>query len=659
MRKKIPHISRTMSEQPRAIRPAPNRFLIIGLSLGLFLTTLLVYAPVYGFGFVNFDDPDYVTNNPHVRNGLTMDGVIWAITSTEGANWFPATRLSHLLDVEIFDLRPGGHHFTNAFLHAFATVFLFAFLLAATSAPWPSAFVAMLFAVHPLHVESVAWIAERKDVLSALFWFLALWSYVRRHYWLTLLAFCMGLMSKPMVVTLPFVLFLLDKWPLRQSLRSPLRLKIPLLGLSAAGATAAYLIQRSSGAVGEVQHFPLGLRVENAVVSYAAYIVKMFWPARLAVFYPYPHHLPVWQTALSALLLAGISIIVLQERRSRPYLAVGWLWYLGMLVPVIGLIQVGAQARADRYTYLPMVGLTIMLAWGLAEVLKSAKGAAVLRESIKGRVAICGTIAACLACAMVCEAQIQYWRNSETLFRHALDVTSGNYLAHHNLGVALAEEGRFPEAIRQYQAALQIEPNAPNIQTDYGNALAKTGHVPEAIAHYQAALRALPDSPIAHNDLANAFAATPEGMPEAIAEYQTALRLKPDYEEARNNLAKVQSNAAEMQYNMGVDLVRSGKAEAAIPHFEEALRLKPDYVDAHNNLGVVLAGVGRVQEAISHFEAALRIDSNSAEAHVNLGIALSGVPGQMPEAIQHFKAALRIKPDAEIQQMLDRIEETK
>jgi protein O-mannosyl-transferase len=652
---KIPRVGKSIPRQlpassskatTEATRQAPNRFLILSISFGLFLTTLLVYAPVYRFGFVNFDDPDYVTNNPHVQKGLTVDSIVWAVTSTEAANWFPATRLSHLIDVEIFGLQPGGHHFTNAFLHAFATVFLFAFLGAATGAAWPSAFVALLFAVHPLHVESVAWISERKDVLSAFFWFLALWSYVRRHYWLTLLAFCLGLMSKPMVVTLPFVLFLLDRWPLRQPLRSALRVKIPLLGLSAACATAAYLVQRSSGAVREVAQFPLGLRVENAVVSYAIYIVKMFWPAKLAVFYPYPHDFPPWQIALSALLLVGISIVVLWERSSRPYLAVGWFWYMGTLLPVIGLVQVGSQARADRYTYLPLVGLSIMLAWGLREIFKS-------------RVAFAGAIAACLACAAVCEAQIQYWRNSETLFRHALDVTSGNYLAHHNLGVALAGEGRFQEAIEQYRAALQIEPDAPNVQTDYGNALARSGRIPEAIAHYRAALLALPDSPITHNDLANALAASPATMPEAIAEYQIALRLKPEYEEARNNLARVQSNAAEMQYNLGVDLARSGKPEAAISHFEEALRLKPDYVDAHNNLGVVLAGTGRVQEAISHFDAALRIDPSSAEAHVNLGIALSGIPGQMPEALRHFKAALRIKPDPEIQQMVDRLEKSR
>jgi tetratricopeptide (TPR) repeat protein len=517
--------------------------------------------------------------------------------------------------------------------------------------------VALVFALHPLHVESVAWVAERKDSLSAFFGLLALWSYLRyverpapRRYLLVLLAFGLGLMAKPMLVTLPVVMLLVDVWPLgRVTDRSwsriwpLLREKIPFFAMAAAAACATYLVQQASGAVRSSEAFPLALRVENALVSYIIYIAKMFWPVRLAVFYPYPSEVPAWQAAAAALAIAAISILVLRPVRKRPYLAVGWLWYLVALAPVIGLIQVGAQARADRYTYLPMVGLSIMLVWGLPEVLKS-------------KVAISGAIVACLACAVLCEAQIQYWRNSETLFRHALDVTSSNYLAHHNLGVAFADEGRFPEAIKQYQAALQIEPNAANVQTDYGNALAKSGRIPEAIEHYEAALRVLPDSPITHNDLANALAATPGSVPEAIAEYQTALRLKPDYEEARKNLAQVQSNAAEMQYSMGVELAKSRQPEAAIPHFEEALRLKPDYVDAHNNLGVVLAGAGRVQEAILHFEAALRIDPNSADAHVNLGIALSGIPGRMPEATRHFEAALRIKPDPEIRQMLDRLQ---
>jgi protein O-mannosyl-transferase len=439
------------------------------------------------------------------------------------------------------------------------------------------------------------------------------------------------------------VLFLLDIWPLRQPLRSALRFKIPMLVLSAACAIAVYVVQNSGGAVREAAQFPFGLRVENAVVSYASYIVKMFWPSGLAVFYPYPHELPAWQFGLSALLLIGISVAVIRGWRSRPYLAVGWLWFLGTLLPVIGLIQVGSQARADRYMYLPMVGLGIMLAWGLREVLKNRVGIAV------------AAIAACLACAVLCEAQIQYWQSSETLFRRALDVTTGNYLAHHNLGVALADEGRFTEAIQQYQAALEIEPGAANIETDYGNALAKSGRIAEAIAHYRTALRTLPNSPVVHNDLANALAVNVESIPEAISEYQAALRLQPDYEEARNNLAHVRSNAAEVQYNLGVDLTKSGKPQAAIPYFEAALRLKPDYVEAHDNLGVVLAASGRVQEAISHFEAALKIDPNSVDAHVNLGIALSGIPGRMPDAVQHFEAALRIKPDPEIQQMLDRL----
>jgi tetratricopeptide (TPR) repeat protein len=458
-------------------------------------------------------------------------------------------------------------------------------------------------------------------------------------------SFCLGLMSKPMLVTLPFVFLLVDFWPLRRPLL--LREKIPFFVLAAASATVTYVVQAGSGAV-DALRVPVALRLENALVSYLTYIAKTFWPVRLAVFYPYPADIPWWQAAFAGSAILGISALTLRVMKSHPYLAVGWFWFLGTLVPVIGLIQVGAQARADRYAYLPMVGLSIMLAWGLLEIPKS-------------KAAIFGAVAVCLACAAVCGVQVQYWRNSETLFRHALDVTSGNYLAHHNLGLALADEQRFPEAIEQYQAALQIEPGAPNVETDYGSALAKSGRIQEAIAHYRAALEVLPDSPIIHNDLANALAANAGSVPEAVAEYQTALRLKPDYEEARNNLAKVQSSAAEMQYaemeyNLGVDLAKSSNPEAAIAHFEEALRLKPDYVDAHNNLGVVLAGAGRVQEAISHFETALRIDPTSFDAHLNLGIALSGLPGRRPEAIRHFEAALRVKPDPEIRQMLDRLE---
>ncbi len=619
---------------------------------GLALAILLAYLPVRTYDFLNFDDPDYVSANAHVRQGITPSGIAWAFTSTESANWFPLTRLSHMLDVELFGLDAGWHHLVNVLLHAIATLLLFAFFYRATKAQWPSALVALLFALHPLHVESVAWIAERKDVLSALFWFLTLWLYVRyiekpetSRYLLVLVSFVLGLLSKPMIVTLPFVLLLVDVWPLRRRLL--LGEKIPFFVLSAASAIVTYLAQAGSGAV-EALSVPFGFRLENGLLSYWIYIEKMFWPAGLAVFYPYPQQIAAWQAAAATLAILAISAATLRVWRKHPYLAVGWFWYLGTLVPVIGLIQVGAQARADRYSYVPMVGLLIMLAWGAADIVR-------FWPRVRNAVAALA-VAACAVCAVLTFIQIQYWRNSETLFRHALDVTRANRLAHHNLGVALADQGRFPEAIEQYQAALQIEPNAANVQTDYGNALAKSGRIPEAIEHYRAALQFLPDAPITHNDLANALTSIPGSMPEAIAEYQTALRLKPDYTEARNNLAQVQSNAAEMEYNLGVELAKSSKPDAAMARFEEALRLKPDYVDAHNNLGVVLAGAGRVQEAISHFETALRIDPNSVDAHVNLGIAFSGIPGRRPEAIRHFRAALRVKPDPEIRQMLDRLE---
>ncbi len=546
-----------------------------------------------------------------------------------------------MLDVEIFGLDAGWHHLVNVLLHAIATLLLFAFLYRATSARWPSAMVALLFALHPLHVESVAWIAERKDVLAALFWFLTLWAYVRYtekpgigRYLLVLTSFVLGLMSKPMIVTLPFVMLLVDLWPLRASFDASG--KDSVFRVVRCVGCHHLLAQAGSGAV-DALRIPIALRLENALLSYFIYIAKMFWPAGLAVFYPYPSGIPAWQAASVAVAILGISALTFRVLKTHPYLAVGWFWYLGTLVPVIGLIQVGAQSRADRYTYVPMVGLSIMLAWGFADIVRRW-------PRVRNAVAALA-IVACAVCAVLTFSEIQYWRNSETLFRHALDVTRANYLAYHNLGVALADEGRFPEAIKQYQAALQIEPNAANVQTDYGSALAKSGRIPEAIAHYRAALRFLPDSPITHNDLANALTAIPGSMPEAIAEYQTALRLKPDYVEARNNLAQVQTNAAEMEYNLGVDLAKTSKPEAAIAHFEEALRLKPDYVDAHNNLGVVLAGTGRVQEAISHFETALRIDPNSVDAHVNLGIAFSGIHGRRAEAIRHFQAALRVKPD--------------
>ena len=420
----------------------------------LFAATVAVYAQAAHFDFVNFDDPDYVTANTHVRGGFTAENIVWAFSSGDAANWFPLTRLSHMLDYQLFGMAAGGHHLTNVLLHALSVLLLFAFLHRATGRQWLSAWVASMFALHPLHVESVAWVAERKDVLSTMFAMLALWCYVRwvkrpsvRGYLLMALAFGLGLMAKPMIVTLPLVMLLLDVWPLGRGARW--REKVPLFAMSAASAVVTILVQQASGAVRTAAQFPFSLRVENAAVSCVVYLVQWFWPARLAVFYPYPSGIPVWQAVGALVAIGVISVVAL---RARTYLAVGWLWYLVMLAPVIGVVQVGAQAHADRYSYMPTIGISIMLAWGAAELATRFAGTM--------RIAMGLASATCVAAAVVTWVQVGTWQDSRTLFQHAVDVTQGNYLAHHNLGVALAEmPDRLNEAVAHYQAALRIEPN--------------------------------------------------------------------------------------------------------------------------------------------------------------------------------------------------------
>jgi len=619
-----------------------------------------------------------VTRNPHVRGGLTPASIEWAIASGEAANWFPVTRLSHMVDYELFGLRSGLHHLTSVFWHVLASVLLFAFLVRATGARWPSAWVAFLFALHPLHVESVAWVAERKDVLCAFFWFLALWAYARYverpgrgRYLAVLFWFCLGLMSKPMIVTLPLLLLVLDAWPLHRLSRATAIEKIPFFALAAVSAVTTFLVQQSSGAVKEIARLALGLRIENALVSCAIYSVKTIWPAGLAVFYPYPAGY-AWRTVAAAgLSVAVITVLALSSFRRAPYLAAGWLWFLITVAPVIGLVQVGAQARADRYMYVPMVGLTIMLAWGAADLARRWPAA-------RRPVATAG-IAVCLAAAVVSAAQIEHWKNSETLFRHALDVTKDNYIAEHNLGSYLLDTGRLPEAIPHLEAALRIRPESAPARSDLASALAETpGRLPEAIAQYRAALRLLPDSAILHNNLASALAKFPERLPEAIGEYQAALRIDPDYAEAHANLGlalagiptrlpeaiaeyqaalRIQPDLAEAHYNLGLALSKAGgRLPQAATEFEAALRLKPDYAEAHNNLGVVLTQLaGRSPEAIAHFEAALRIQPEYADAHYNLGVALSQVPGRLPEAIAQLEEALRLQPDPELRRAVDRL----
>jgi tetratricopeptide (TPR) repeat protein len=707
-------VSKTRARRPiPSTKPTPiakpNAAPRIWICLTLLLATCAVYAPTSRFDFVNFDDPEMVTANAHVRQGMTPAGILWALTSVEAANWFPVTRLSHMLDFQLFGMRSGWHHLVNVLLHALAAIVLFLFLDRATRTRWPSALVAFVFALHPLHVESVAWVSERKDVLSALFWFLALLAYVRytespsvRRYLAVTGWFVLGLMAKPMIVTLPLVLLLLDFWPLQRRLGAALlREKIPLFALSAAASVVTYLVQRQSGAVGGLATLPLDLRLGNALLSCFTYLSKMFWPSGLAVFYPYPAEIPLWQTALAAALMAALTWAALRLWRQAPYLAIGWFWYLVTLAPVIGLVQVGGQARADRYTYVPMIGIAISLAWG---------GADLLRRWPRARIAL--AVVLVLACVPVTWAQVAYWRNSETLFRRTLAVTSGNDVAEHNLGnylmdapgglpeaithlqaslriqpqsakahtdlaAALARmPGQLPEALAEYRQSLRLEPDSPITHTSLGNTLASMGRLPEARAEYQTALRLAPDSAIPHNNLGNTLAKMGQ-VPEAIGEYETALRLDPNSPEAHNNLGMVLANlpgrlpealahfeavlrikpdSADAHINMGKALaIDPARLSAAISEYQVALRLNPDSAEAHNDLGMALARMGRQAEALAEYQAALRADPNSAVAHYNLGAALAKLPGREPEALEHLEAALRLMPNAELKRIVERL----
>ena len=529
--------------------------------LALLLATFAVYAQVRDFDFVNYDDALYTTGNMNVREGFTAQGLEWALTSRHTGNWYPLTWVSHMLDCQFFGLDSGWHHLHNVLLHALAAVMLCIFLQRATGTRWRSALAAFLFALHPLHVESVAWVAERKDVLSACFWFLTLWLYVRYterpgtgRYLAVAFGFCLGLMAKPMVVTLPFVLLLLDYWPLArfgQRGRKAIWEKLPLLGLAGAAAAIAYLAQKHSGFVNAR---PLEARLANAIHSCTLYILKTFWPARLAVFYPYPHDFSFLPLLAEGILLAVVTTGVIVLRRRAPYLLMGWGWFVVTLVPVIGLVQVGGQAYADRYTYIPMVGLLVMLIWGATEILEKLRAK---------RLAIPLAAAACLASAVLSWVQIGYWRNSETLFRHALAVTNDNSVANHNLGSYLmTSPERLSEALPYLEAAVRIDPESAPARTDLGTALGKMGRLSDAIAQLQVAARLEPDASKPHISLGTALAYAGH-LPEAAAEFESALRIDP--------------NDAVVQSNLGMALSGiPGRLPDALRHLEEADRLRPD-----------------------------------------------------------------------------------
>ena len=561
-------------------RPKSDRLYVLAVCVVLVLSTTLVYWRAGSYGFINFDDPLYVTDNMQVRNGLTWKGILWAFTDTKSTgNWYPLTWLSLMLDSELFEAKPQVFHITNLLLHLANTLLLFMVLKRITGALWRSGFVATLFALHPLHVESVAWISGRKDVLSTFFWLLTMWAYVRyvwrpsfARYVAVVAFFILGLMSKAMLVTLPFVLLILDYWPLqRLHLNEPaegnasignspktiaklLREKIPLFVLTAISCVLTYLAQQTGGAVRTFERVGPGIRLTNTMVSYVNYINKTFWPSGLAIYYPLPKTIPIWQVAQAGLILAGISLLAIWWLRSRPYLLVGWLWYIGTLVPVIGLVQVGEQAMADRYTYIPLTGLFLAVTWGvnaLADHWYSRK----LILSVSAVV----TLSALMLCT---GRQVAYWRNNITLYEHTLAVTDKNHVIHINLGMALLEQGQLDKAIQHQQEALRLRPGEPSALINLGMALALQRRYPEAIKYYRLSLKSDPEQATTYNNLGAAILSNNGDPEEAVANFRQALRLKSDYDNAHLNLATV--------------LTIQGRFDEAISHYREVLRLIPN-----------------------------------------------------------------------------------
>jgi len=637
---KAPDSERTAD---RAGRSAPTT----AAAILLFLLVGGIFLPAVTHDFITYDDPAYVTENAHVIGGLTWANVRWAFHTTEASNWHPLTWLSHMADCQVFGLRPWGHHLTSVLLHAIDAVLLFAALRRMTGAPWRSLFVAALFGLHPLHVESVAWVSERKDVLSTAFWMLALWSYARRvelvrarapaapaFYGLTLLFFALGLMSKPMLVTLPFVLLLLDYWPLNRwagsgAARWSLLLeKIPFFALSAAACAVTLFAQGSGGTVASTEDFPWPLRLANALTAYCLYLGKCLVPSRLAVFYPFfPEQPPLSETLLAGALLAGITAAAVALARRRPYLLVGWLWFAGTLLPVIGLVQVGGQSMADRYSYVPLIGVFIMATWAAGDAAASLP---------HGRPALGAAAGAVLAgLAVLTTRQLSLWKDGASLFRHALAVTQNNWVAHANLSAALSRTSP-AEAGAELRETVRILAAFAETHDRRGVELERTpGHSSEAIREFRTAVRIMQDLPGPHYNLGTALAKIPGRLPEAIEEFQAAVRLKPDFVDAH--------------YNLGIALAgMPGRLQEAVAEFRTAVRLDPGHASAHYNLGAALARMpGRLPEAIGEFEAVVRLKPDSAEGHYGLGLLLSGVPGRADDAVRQFEAALKAKPELE------------
>ena len=600
-----------------------QRWLVPALCLVLAAITMAVFGQTRTYDFVDLDDNEYVYENPVVAKGLTFKGIVWAFTDDKTDHWHPLTWLSHMADCQVYGLWAGGHHLTNVALHTAAAVLLFLALREMTGSLWRSAFVAAVFAIHPLRAESVAWIAERKDVLSGVFFMLTLWAYAHyarqpscRRYTAVALWYGFGLLCKNTLVTLPFVLLLLDWWPLHRVkldgaggakfgaaklvalFGGLVKEKIPLFLISAGSCAVTVLGPQKVAGSAQV---PFLERLGNAVVSYGIYLWQVVFPAGLAIPYPYPPNgQPFWKVALALVLLAAIFICVLACLKKRPYLLVGWLWYLGMLVPVIGIVQISYHAHADRFTYLPAIGLVVAGTWAVADWSMGWNHRRAVLQVLTA--AVLGTL-------MVCAwKQTQYWQNSDILSMRALACTTDNYVAHMVLGNALLRKGNADAAIAHYQQALQINPNYARAYNNLGITLLQKGKVDEAITHYQQALKIEPDYTQAHENLGNALFQKGR-VDEAITHYQRALQIYPDYEEAH--------------YNLGNALFQKGRVDEAISQYQEALQINPDSAQGHFTLGIALLRKDREDEAIAHFQQALQLEPADPRFQNNLALVLA------------------------------------
>ena len=598
----------------------------------LMIATFCIYSQVQDHDFIILDDYTYIAESSLVQAGLTNESILRAFTTQHLGGWLPIASLSHMLDYELYGSNPKGHLLTNLFFHISNSLLLFLVLLRMTGAIWQSAFVATMFALHPLNVESVAWVVERRNVLGAFFWLMTMWAYIHyaeqptvKRYGLVFLFFTLGLMSKPTLVTLPFVLLLLDYWPLRRlkfgqergsnkilekntAKRSEVfRLvleKTPLFLLTTGSSIITFIDEKSLGAMNYAENLTFSTRVANAMVSYLEYLGKMAWPSGLSIFYPHPgNSLTLWKGLLCGMALVGITIISIRLVRKAPHFAVGWFWYLGTLVPVIGIVQVGGQAMADRYTYVPLIGIFITVAWGIPELISKWR----YKEKVLS--ILVGIIISTLL--ITTWVQVSHWKNSTTVFKHAIRVTDKKYpiftIIHNNLGIALSADGKNEEAISHFKVAIKLNPTHTKAYNNLGLALFAERRNEEAITHYKMAIKLEPDYAPAYNNLGNALSAELK-IEEAIYHYEMAIKLNPD--------------SAKAHYNLGNVLFNAKMTEEAIDYYKKAIRIRPNFAVAHNNLGNALAQKGEMKEAIDHYRETLKLKPDLVAAQKNLETAL-------------------------------------